>query len=139
MFQLNRKQEVHFLCNFVPSSPLVSLEMKSNFCKFYNVKKTKNFKNSTSVEQNPREDNSSSDSPGIPRIVCNLKVRYHVHNSPSLVPILSHMNPVYALPSYLFIYFNSTISPMPTSSKWSLSIRFLSQNLLCISLRLHTC
>jgi hypothetical protein len=36
----------------------------------------------------------------IPCLLWNLKVHDHVHNSLSLVPILSHMNPVQTFPPY---------------------------------------
>jgi hypothetical protein len=36
-----------------------------------------------------------------PSILCNPKFRYHLHNNPSLVPILSQMNSVYSTPSCL--------------------------------------
>jgi hypothetical protein len=50
----------------------------------------------------------------LPNILCNLKVHYSVHKSPSLVPILSHIDPAQTTPSYLSkIHFN-IIHP-PTS------------------------
>jgi hypothetical protein len=43
----------------------------------------------------------------LPSILRNLKVNHCVHKSPPLVPILSQIDPVHTIPSYLSkIYFN---------------------------------
>jgi len=39
------------------------------------------------------ESNGSSSRQEIPRIICNLKVHYHVHKSPLLVNVFSHISP----------------------------------------------
>jgi hypothetical protein len=46
------------------------------------------------MEENPSRE-AKSLGKDIPRLLRNPKVRYHVHNSSSLVPILSHTNPVH--------------------------------------------
>ena len=48
------------------------------------------------------EANSSPVSREITHTLRNLKVHYHAHNSPQLVAVLSQINPVYTLPSYIF-------------------------------------
>jgi len=54
-----------------------------------------------------RESSSFSATNEIPRILWNPKVYFRVHKGPRLVPFLSQMNPVHAVPSYLLkIYFN---------------------------------
>ena len=52
------------------------------------------------------------------------KVRHHVQNTLSLVPILSQFSPVHAIPPDFKINFNNIPRSMSKSSKWSLSSRF---------------
>jgi len=58
----------------------------------------------TYIEKNPWEANSSSDSQNIHRILYNMNVYYRVHKSTPLVPTVSHMNPVHALPLYTLLF-----------------------------------
>jgi len=52
-----------------------------------------------------------------PPILWNTKVQYRLHNSPTTVVILSHMNPAHDLPFYFFdIHFNIVLPSMPTPS-----------------------
>ena len=56
-----------------------------------------------------------------PCILRNPMVNYRIHNSPPPAPILSHMNPIHALPSYFFQNkFSIIYLFMPRSFKWSL-------------------
>jgi hypothetical protein len=67
----------------------------------------------------------------LPSILWNPKVQYRVHRSPSLVPILSHINPIHTIPSYLSkIYFNFVHGLTSWASQWSLSSGFPT-NILC--------
>jgi hypothetical protein len=48
----------------------------------------------------------------IPSILWNPKVQYRVQKSPPLVPILSHIDPIHSIPSYLSkIHFNIVYPP----------------------------
>ena len=77
------------------------------------------------MKQSPSgEANRSSASQGIPRILCNLKVHYRIHNSPSPVPILSQIKPTHTSRlCFLKICFNIVLQPSPESSRWSPSLR----------------
>jgi len=94
-----------------------------------------------SMEQSPSwEADSHSASQEIPRLSCNLKVHYRVHNSPPLVPILSQIHPVHNMPTYFpKIHHNIILPSMPWSSDRSLPSTFPNQNFVRISCLSHAC
>ena len=90
--------------------------------------------------QSPWEADRLSATKEIPRILWNLKVHYHVYNSPPPVPILGHINPAYApISLFLKIHLNIILTTMFGSSKWSLSLRFPHQNPVYTFPLPHTC
>ena len=79
------------------------------------------------VEQSPWETRSSSVRQKISStcILWNLKVYYHAHNRPPLVPVLSQINPGHALISFSFkIHFTMILQCTSWFYKWCLSFRF---------------
>lgn len=70
-----------------------------------------------------------SGSQEINHTLCNPKVHYHVMGRPPLDTILNQMNPTSP--------FVKGLTSIPSFSKWSLSLRFLHQNSVCISPLLH--
>jgi hypothetical protein len=71
---------------------------------------------SISGKYTDRTEHSHSAGQEIPLLLCNPMVHYRVHNSPPLVPFLSHMHPVHTFPPYLTkIYSNIILQCMPRS------------------------
>jgi hypothetical protein len=73
----------------------------------------------------------------IPLLLWNPKVHYRLQKSPPLVPILSYMDPVPTIISYLRSII--ILSPPPPSTKSFLSLRFSEQHLIHISYVFHAC
>jgi hypothetical protein len=60
------------------------------------------------------------------------------NHNPLLVPILSHLCPIYKLPRYN-VYFNITLPSTLRSSKWALSFSFHNQDHLHLSRDPYVC
>jgi hypothetical protein len=86
------------------------------------------------MEQSPSwEADSHSVSQEIPRLLWNPKVRYRVHKTPPLVPILNQMHSVHNFSPYFpMIHSNIILPSMSRSSEWSLYFRFSIQNFVII-------
>jgi len=93
------------------------------------------------MEESPSwEASSHSASQEIPHLLWNLKVHYRLHKSPSLVPVLSQMHPLYTFPNYFPKIHSKTIFLFTTRSyAWSLHFKFSDQNLVSISHLSHAC
>jgi hypothetical protein len=76
----------------------------------------------------------------LPSILWNPKVQYRVHKSRPLVPIMSHINLIYSIPSYLSkIHFNIVHPSTFWSSQWSLSFWLFHQYPINIPLLPDSC
>jgi len=74
------------------------------------------------------EANSRSASQKFPHLSFNPKVHYRFHNSPPLVSVLNHMNPVHTLQTYFPKIHPNKFPSTLRSSEWSFNLRFSDQN-----------
>ena len=92
------------------------------------------------MEQSPSWEAVRSSASQEIHLLWNPKVHYCIRKSPTLVPILSQINPAHAPPSPCFkFHFNVIFPPAPRCFKWSLSIRSPHQNTVYMSPVSHQC
>jgi len=75
----------------------------------------------------------------VPCASWNPKVHYRVHNSRTLVPVLSQINPVYILPCLFRSISILLVTSAPRSSELSTFFRFTYQNHVYCYLLPHSC
>jgi hypothetical protein len=94
------------------------IKIKANFLKLLSFKIFSYSLTHSLIELSPSRETANCAAPQkLPSILWNPKVHYHVHKSPPLVSILSQINPVHTIPSYLSeIHFNIVHPPMSLSS-----------------------
>jgi len=74
-----------------------------------------------------------------PHLLWKPMIRHGIHNSPSLETILSHMDPVHNLQTYVSKHnFDIILPSMPRSSEQSLPYGYSYENFVCISDLSHT-
>jgi hypothetical protein len=86
------------------------------------------------------DTNSHSATKQFPDTLWNLKIPYHVHKSPALVPILSQIDSDYTTLSYFSkIHYNIILSSKSRFSQWSLSFWLSQKNPICSPSFSHVC
>jgi hypothetical protein len=109
-------------------------------CLAHGVKEYGIWSTPNSTDHNSWEANTRSTSEEISFLLWSPKERHQVHNSPPLDPILSQLNPVRLIYSYLpKVHLNVILPPPPRSSQWSLAFGPPNQNPVNTSPLPHTC